>query len=134
MATKEYEASNPLSDEVLPSPLPPPYIRGPTEHPSQAPEHVEEIKETAPPAYFTPQPTSQLITTIQPSPQQFRPITQVVTNPPSLQHHVRQMPSDYLALSVFTLLCCCCPIGICAVASSLEVFPSFRMPKLAICT
>lgn len=127
MATKKYEASNSLSDENLRSLLPPPYTPGSAELPTQAPEHVEQPKETnPPPAYLTPQPMPQLITTIQPSPEQFRPTTPVVTNLPSVRYQAWKILSDYLELSVFTLLCCCCPIGMCAVASSLGVCPYFR--------
>ncbi|XP_062517440.1 spore coat protein SP85-like [Corticium candelabrum] len=98
--------------------------------PDEFPPSYSSLGHEQPPpsgSYYPPSQPPQYPNTQQPQPMMYPnaqhpqfmvPPTQIVT-----VGHV----DDYMPLSLLTLLCCCCPIGICALMSSMRVRDALRV-------
>ncbi|XP_062517815.1 synapse differentiation-inducing gene protein 1-like [Corticium candelabrum] len=98
--------------------------------PDELPPSYSSLGHEQPPppgSYYPPSQPTQYPNTQQPQPMMYPNAQHPQFMVPPTQVVTVENVNDYMGLSLVTLLCCCWPIGICAVMSSLRVRDALRV-------
>ncbi|XP_056141541.1 synapse differentiation-inducing gene protein 1-like isoform X2 [Lampris incognitus] len=113
------------------SAMPPPPYQDHPQYPNAGYPYPAQAQGYGPPPQYGGQPYGQ-----QPYPgQQYPPVTAAVTVQPTV--YVTQAPlaravNDYLGYSIFTMLCCCLPLGIAAFIYSISTRKAVQRGDLVV--